>query len=100
MIKTHALRLSVSLIGLLSATGFAHAERLIIGHFGIPLPMMTQISSGAYDAAMGYEIEWRKFGSGTEVIAAMASPASRQQKTSSNAGSHFVGSEARAVYRA
>ncbi|MBZ4021738.1 taurine ABC transporter substrate-binding protein [Rhodobacter sp. TJ_12] len=73
MIKTTALRLSVSLIGLLSATGLAHAEKLIIGHFGIPLPMMTEVGTGAYDEAMGYEIEWRKFGSGTEVIAAMAS---------------------------
>jgi len=73
MINKTALRLTVSLIGLLSASGFAQAETLIIGHFGIPLPMMTEISTGAYDKAMGYDIEWRKFNSGSEVIAAMAS---------------------------
>jgi len=73
MFKKTALRLTVSMIGLLSASGLAQAETLIIGHFGIPLPMMKEISTGAYDKAMGYDIEWRKFGSGTEVIAAMAS---------------------------
>jgi taurine transport system substrate-binding protein len=53
--------------------GAALAENVIIGHFGSPTPMQVARMEGKFDAATGWTIEWRQFGSGTEVIAAMAS---------------------------
>ena len=53
--------------------GAALAETVIIGHFGSPTPMQVARAEGKFDAATGWTIEWRQFGSGTEVIAAMAS---------------------------
>ena len=53
--------------------GAALAENVIIGHFGSPTPMQVARAEGKFDAATGWTIEWRQFGSGTEVIAAMAS---------------------------
>jgi taurine transport system substrate-binding protein len=54
-------------------SGAALAENVIIGHFGSPTPMQVARAEGTFDAATGWTIEWRQFGSGTEVIAAMAS---------------------------
>ena len=51
----------------------AMAEKIIIGTFGTPTPMQAAIAAGDVDKATGMEIEWRKFASGAEVIAAMAS---------------------------
>jgi taurine transport system substrate-binding protein len=53
--------------------GSALAETVIIGHFGSPTPMQVARAEKKFEAATGWEIEWRQFGSGTEVIAAMAS---------------------------
>ncbi len=53
--------------------GAALAETVIIGNFGSPTPMQVARAAGAFEAATGWTIEWRTFGSGTEVIAAMAS---------------------------
>lgn len=53
--------------------GMGMAETIIIGNFGSPTPMQVARASKAFDAATGWDIEWRTFGSGTEVIAAMAS---------------------------
>jgi len=53
--------------------GTASAEKIIIGHFGNPTPMQLLASSDAVEKATGWEVEWRKFASGTDVIAAMAS---------------------------
>lgn len=53
--------------------GAASAEKIIIGHFGNPTPMQLVASSDALQAETGWEIEWRKFAAGTDVIAAMAS---------------------------
>ncbi|MFA9229882.1 MAG: taurine ABC transporter substrate-binding protein [Microgenomates group bacterium] len=63
-------------IGLVASTliaGTASAEKIIIGHFGNPTPMQLLASSDAVQKATGWEVEWRKFDSGTDVIAAMAS---------------------------
>jgi taurine transport system substrate-binding protein len=63
-------------IGLVASTllaGTASAEKIIIGHFGNPTPMQLLASSDAVEKATGWEVEWRKFASGTDVIAAMAS---------------------------
>lgn len=64
MIGTAALALTV---------GAALAETVIIGNFGSPTPMQVARAEGKFEAATGWTIEWRTFGSGTEVIAAMAS---------------------------
>ena len=53
--------------------GTAMAETVIIGHFGSPTPMQAARAEKKFEAATGWDIEWRQFGSGTEVIAAMAS---------------------------
>ncbi len=53
--------------------GAASAEKIIIGHFGNPTPMQLVASSDALQKETGWEIEWRKFAAGTDVIAAMAS---------------------------
>jgi taurine transport system substrate-binding protein len=64
LIGTAALALTV---------GAALAENVIIGNFGSPTPMQVARAEGKFEAATGWTIEWRTFGSGTEVIAAMAS---------------------------
>ncbi len=51
----------------------AMAEKVVIGHFGTPIPMQVAAAAGDFEKATGWEIEWRKFGSGAEIIAAMAS---------------------------
>jgi taurine transport system substrate-binding protein len=56
-----------------AASTAALADKIIIGTFGTPTPMQAAIAAGDVDKATGMEIEWRKFGSGAEVIAAMAS---------------------------
>lgn len=53
--------------------GTASAEKIIIGDFGNPTPMQLLASSDAIQKATGWDVEWRKFASGTDVIAAMAS---------------------------
>jgi taurine transport system substrate-binding protein len=53
--------------------GQAFAEKIIIGHFGNPTPMQLLSTSDELAQATGWEIEWRKFDAGTDVIAAMAS---------------------------
>jgi taurine transport system substrate-binding protein len=58
---------------LMLMAGSAMAENVIIGNFGNPTPMQVARAEGAFDKATGWTIEWRTFGSGTEVIAAMAS---------------------------
>lgn len=49
------------------------AEKVIIGQFGNPTPMQLLSTPDELAKATGWEIEWRKFGAGTDVIAAMAS---------------------------
>lgn len=63
--------LTASGIALLAGAGLA--ETVIIGNFGSPTPMQVARAEKKFEAATGWEIEWRTFGAGTEVIAAMAS---------------------------
>lgn len=65
------LMIGVAATAMLS--GAASAESIIIGHFGNPTPMQLLATSDALKADTGWDIEWRKFDSGTDVIAAMAS---------------------------
>lgn len=58
----------------LSALGWAaSAETNVIGHFGSPTPVQIAAAEKRYDAAMGFDVERRKFDAGADVIAAMAS---------------------------
>jgi taurine transport system substrate-binding protein len=66
-------RMMIGAAALALTAGAALAENVIIGHFGSPTPMQVARAEGKFDAATGWTIEWRQFGSGTEVIAAMAS---------------------------
>ncbi|MGL6211231.1 MAG: taurine ABC transporter substrate-binding protein [Paracoccaceae bacterium] len=66
-------RLMLGVAAAALTAGAAFAENVIIGHFGSPTPMQVARAEGKFDAATGWTIEWRQFGSGTEVIAAMAS---------------------------
>ncbi len=70
---TSLKRLLIGTAALALTAGAALAEDVIIGHFGNPTPMQVARAEGKFDAATGWTIEWRQFGSGTEVIAAMAS---------------------------
>ncbi len=71
-----ALKLKHVLFGVAASAlmaGQALAEKIIIGHFGNPTPMQLLSTSDALAKENGWEIEWRKFDAGTDVIAAMAS---------------------------
>lgn len=60
----------------LTMAGQAWAQkRVIIGNFGDPAPYEAAAAEGKFEKATGWTIEWRKFNSGAEVNAAMASGA-------------------------
>lgn len=60
-------------IVMLCLAGAAGAETVVIGHFGNPTPMQVAAAEGKFSQATGWDVEWRKFASGADVIAAMAS---------------------------
>ena len=69
-----SLNLKTLLLGAAASAllaGQALAEKIIIGHFGNPTPMQLLSTTDELAQATGWEIEWRKFDSGTDVIAAM-----------------------------
>lgn len=47
-------------------------KNIVIGHFGNPTPMQVAAARGEFAKATGWDIEWRKFASGADVIAAMS----------------------------
>ena len=51
----------------------AQDKRVTIGYQLVYNPWKAAIASGAFEAATGYDITWRKFDSGGKVIAALAS---------------------------
>ena len=64
MMGTAALAFSASTLA---------AETMVIATFSDPTPMNAVRGTDAFAAATGWDIEWRVFNSGTEVIAALAS---------------------------
>lgn len=72
MIRKMLTFLAAGAAGVVMA-GAGQAETVVIGHFGNPTPMQVAVASEAFEEATGWDIEWRKFASGTDVIAAMAS---------------------------
>lgn len=70
----HALLAGATIF--LALTGAAGAQqKVIIGNFGDPAPYEAASADGRFQKATGWNIEWRKFNSGAEVNAAMASGA-------------------------
>lgn len=70
------LTLKTLVLGVMASAmmaGTASAEKVIIGDFGNPTPMQLLASTDAIQKATGWDVEWRKFAAGTDVIAAMAS---------------------------
>jgi taurine transport system substrate-binding protein len=63
---------SLLLSGMVTMAAHA-ADKVIIGTFGDPVPVQMAAHDGKLAAATGWNVDWRKFGSGTDVIAAMAS---------------------------
>ena len=51
----------------------AAAQQVTVGYQGVCNPWKWKIDTGAFEKATGYDIEWRKFDSGSAVISAMAS---------------------------
>jgi len=67
---------SILVAGMTASAAFvasAQAETVIIGHFGNPTPDQYAAAEKKFESATGWDIEWRKFAAGTDVIAAMAS---------------------------
>jgi taurine transport system substrate-binding protein len=74
--KTLIKALLVSATISLTLAGQAWAQKkVIIGNFGEPMPYEAAIAEGKFDKVTGWKIEWRKFNSGAEINAAMASGA-------------------------
>lgn len=71
--KNYVKYFAVGIAASTMVTGVASAETIIIGHFGNPTPMQLIAQSDALQKETGWDIEWRKFAAGTDVIAAMAS---------------------------
>lgn len=72
--KTIVKTLLVSATLMLTLSGQAWAQKkVVIGHFGDPAPYKAAVADGRLEKATGWTIEWRKFNSGAEVNAAMAS---------------------------
>src|SRR5512141_3123812 len=71
--KTKFKTILIGLAAWVLFAGAASADKIIIGDFGNPTPMQLLVTSDAVQKATGWEVEWRKFASGTDVIAAMAS---------------------------
>lgn len=66
-------KIALAGFAVLALAGGAAAETVVIGHFGSPTPMQIAASEGKFSEATGWDVEWRKFASGADVIAAMAS---------------------------
>lgn len=68
---TKAMATTVAILAW-SATAHA-AETVVMSTFGDPTPMNAARATHEFEKATGWTIEWRKFDSGADVIAAMAS---------------------------
>lgn len=75
MFRRIFVKLALTATIALGASGGAMAadKTITIGHFGNSTPMQLVAASDKLAKETGWKIEWRKFQSGTDVIAAMAS---------------------------
>jgi taurine transport system substrate-binding protein len=74
-IRSATTTLAVWLLSLALGTAgaWAEAKKVTIGYQLVYNPWKAAIAAGAFEEATGYEIAWRRFESGGEVIAAVAS---------------------------
>ncbi|VAW20290.1 hypothetical protein MNBD_ALPHA12-141 [hydrothermal vent metagenome] len=72
MLKTLAKLAAGAIIAMAVLASAATAQTVTIGLFGNPTPMQVAVADQKFEKATGWNIEWRKFASGTDVIAAMA----------------------------
>lgn len=72
-IQTIIIRFAIPVMATIGITSSALAQNVIIGHFGDPAPVQAAIAEEKFAEATGWNIEWRKFAAGTDVISAMAS---------------------------
>ena len=56
-----------------SSITVAAGKSVTIGHFGVPTPWKAAAVDGAFEEATGWDIEWRRFDSGSKIYSAMAS---------------------------
>ncbi len=56
----------------LAASAVMAQEKVVIGHMGNPTPMQVAAAANEFAKATGWDIEWRKFADGADVIVAMA----------------------------
>jgi len=47
-------------------------QKVMVGNFGDPAPYEAAVADGRFHEATGWNIEWRKFNSGDEVLTAPA----------------------------
>lgn len=74
MKRKSLLTSAVAGMAMMAGVGAAHAEGITVGYFlEWPMPFQYAKATGMYDEALGEEVTWRAFGSGTEMSAAMAS---------------------------
>ena len=71
---TNAILVVATLALTLASPAWAQ-KKVIVGNFGDPVPYEAAAADGRFKKATGWDIEWRKFNSGAEVNAAMASGA-------------------------
>jgi taurine transport system substrate-binding protein len=67
-----ACALALGLVALATAAS-AQDKEITVGYQLVYNPWKVAIADGAFEAATGYKINWRKFDSGSKVVAAMAS---------------------------
>lgn len=74
MVKKYWISVIGGLAIAMAAMSVAHAaDKIIVATFGDPIPAQMAAHDGKLSAATGWNVEWRKFNSGADVIAAMAS---------------------------
>jgi len=71
--KSMVCALGALLLAMMATATAQSARKVIIGTYGDPIPAQMLAHTGKLAAATGWDVEWRKFNSGTDVIAAMAS---------------------------
>ncbi len=69
------IRRLLTAVGLMGAMTISaqSAEKVLIATFGDPIPAQMAAHNGTIATATGWDVEWRKFNAGPDVIAAMAS---------------------------
>lgn len=71
---TFSRKILAGLMLAVSAPAMSAAETLTVGYFlEWPLPFLAAKADGAYDAALGMDVKWVSFETGTAMSAAMAS---------------------------